>query len=184
MVETIAETPRLRLRTWVESDVDVFFTHLNSHSVMQYLGGPQSREAYHAAYQRAVASQSAYGHCFWIIERLSDGRVLGFCGIKRCNSDGAPMQGAHEIGWRLREDAWGAGYAREAAEATLNIAFGKLNTPTIFAITCKPNAGSWGLMQRIGMRRAPELDFIDIQMPSDIANTTIVYRIDAEDWTQ
>ncbi len=30
-----------------------------------------------------------------------------------------------EIGWRLREDAWGQGYASEAAAATLDHAFAR-----------------------------------------------------------
>jgi RimJ/RimL family protein N-acetyltransferase len=41
----------------------------------------------------------------------------------------------HEIGWRLREDAWGQGYAKEAAIASLDFAFGTLGADRVVALT-------------------------------------------------
>ena len=184
MAEILAVTPRLRLRTWDAADVAAFHDCLNTPAVLEFLGGVQDYGYYEGLYARSIASQRDHGHCFWIVERQSDNALLGFCGLKRTDAPEAPMQGAHEIGWRLREDAWGAGYAREAAEATLTLAFGSLAAPFVVAITCKQNSGSWGLMQRLGMYRAPELDFVDTRLPPDIAHNTIVYRIHAEDWTQ
>ncbi len=63
--------------------------------------------------------QSAHGYCFWIVERREDGAMLGFCGLKPGPAD-TPIEGRVEIGWRLRADAWGKGYAREAAQASLD----------------------------------------------------------------
>ncbi|HET8611209.1 MAG TPA: GNAT family N-acetyltransferase, partial [Sphingomonas sp.] len=73
-------------------------------------------------------------------------------------SDG-PIIGEIEIGWRLREDAWGQGYAREAAEASFAWGWANLDRGQIVAITVPANERSWGLMERLGMSRRPELDF-------------------------
>ena len=70
--------------------------------------------------------------------------MLGFCGLKRVNSDGAPNPGDFEVGWRLREDAWGQGYAKEAAIASLDLAFGRFGAPHVVALTVTPERGKSG----------------------------------------
>ncbi len=176
-------TARLTLRSWTDADIDPFIRHLNTPDVMQWLGGVQPEAALREGIARWRACEAEHGHTFWVVERQADGELLGFCGLKRVNAEGATNAGDMEIGWRLRADAWGHGYAREAAEASLDAAFATFGASHVVAITCRQNAASWGLMLRLGMRRAPDLDFIDIRMPSDIANNTIVYRIDRGDWT-
>ncbi|HAV79474.1 MAG TPA: N-acetyltransferase, partial [Erythrobacter sp.] len=81
-----------------------------------------------------------------------DGAILGFCGLKRSNQSGGPL-GMMEVGWRLREDAWGRGYAKEAATASLDLAFDRFDAEEVIAMTVQRNTASWGLMQRLGMRR-------------------------------
>ena len=64
-----------------------------------------------------------------------------------------------EVGWRLREDAWGQGYAKEAATAALDLAFGRFGADEVIALTVQNNTPSWGLMVRLGMERRADLDF-------------------------
>ena len=181
MADTVAETDRLILRQWRDGDRDEFLRHLNSPAVMRWLGGPQSEETYDAAIERIAGYSQDFGHTLWIVERKADGVVLGFCGLKRVNSPGAPNPGEFEIGWRLREDAWGQGFAREAAIASLDLAFGRFGAPHVVAFTVAGNEASWGLMERLGMTRRADLDFTDSRFGPDL-NPTIVYRIDAADW--
>mgnify|MGYP002079526167 CR=1 FL=1 len=179
----VIDTARLTLREWTDADVAPFKQHLNTPTVMRWLGGVQSDEAFGAFLARNRACAATHGHCFWIIERKSDGEILGFCGLKRVNSDGAPNPGDFEIGWRLREDAQGQGYAREAAEASLNAAFTIFGAGHVVAQTVVENAESWGLMQRLGMVRARDLDFTGGFVGGG-TDHVIVYKINKEDWTQ
>jgi RimJ/RimL family protein N-acetyltransferase len=181
---TGTETNRLTLRNWQDSDVTPFIAHLNTPVVMQWLGGVQDDATARASIARWRSSHDTHGHGFWIVERQSDGAILGFCGIKLTDAPGAPFQGAYEIGWRLRADAWGMGYAREAAEAALTIAFTHLAAPEVVAITVRQNHASWGLMQRLGMHRSRHRDFVDHRMPAAMAANSIVYAITKGDWTQ
>ncbi len=89
MAETIATTQRLILRDWRTSDRDVFLRHLNSEAVMRWFGGIQDEASYEAAFERLDRYRRDFGHTFWIVERRADGEVLGFCGLKRVNADGA-----------------------------------------------------------------------------------------------
>jgi RimJ/RimL family protein N-acetyltransferase len=182
MAETVTETERLRLRTWDDEDVDEFVRHTNTPAVMRWLGGVWPREQQDAGYERMRGYQRDFGHTFWIVERISDGALLGFCGLKRVNSVGAPNPGDFEIGWRLREDAWGQGYAKEAATASMDLAFDRYDAPFVVALTVNQNVSSVGLMKRLGMRRRTDLDFETTDGWAAALNPVIVYSMDAADW--
>jgi RimJ/RimL family protein N-acetyltransferase len=182
MAEAVAETARLRLRTWDFADRAEFTRLLNTPAVMRWLGGLQSEADASAAYDRLDTYQREFGHTFWIVERKADGALLGFCGLKRINTPGAgPITGDFEIGWRLREDAWGEGYAKEAAIASLDLAFERFNAPYVIALTVPDNVASQGLMKRLGMTRREDLDYVDTRFGPEL-NPAIVYWIDGADW--
>ena len=181
MVDVAAETERLLLRTWSAADKAEFVRVTNTPAVMRWLGGVQSEEAMAAGFERIDGYQRDFGHTLWAVERKTDDALLGFCGLKRVNSPGASCPGDFEVGWRLREDAWGQGFAKEAAVASLDLAFGRFDAPHVVALTVAGNADSQGLMKRLGMTRRKELDYIDDRFGPEM-NPTIVYRIDAADW--
>ena len=109
------------------------------------------------------------------------GEILGLCGLKRADAPTSPFPGAFEIGWRLREDAWGHGFAREAAEASLAAGFDAFGAEWIVALTVIGNAPSWRLMQRLGMRRRPELDHQDMRYGLTLRDA-IVHAITRAEW--
>ena len=184
MVEVAAETERLRLCTWDDARKAEFVARLNTPAVMRWLGGVQDPANYDATFDRIDGYLRDFGHTLWAVERKADSAVLGFCGLKRVNSPGGEtLHGQFEIGWRLREDAWGQGYAKEAATASLDLAFGHFGAPHVVALTVSGNEASRGLMKRLGMTRRADLDFIDTRFGEDL-NPSIVYRIDADEWRQ
>jgi len=159
-------TDRLTLRGWREADVVPFAAMFRDAEVMRHLGGvPADPDA---AARTVIAAherdRAADGHGFWAIERTADAALLGFCGLRAGGKPGhsvagTPVADELEIGWRLRQDAWGQGYAREAAAASF--AWGWANTAhdRIAAWTVPANTASWGLMIRLGMERRADLDF-------------------------
>jgi RimJ/RimL family protein N-acetyltransferase len=182
MAEVAAETQRLILRDWTDEDEARFYAVMNTAPVMRHLGGVQTSEQWHSAYLRIRGFSRDYGHTFWIVERKSDGELVGFCGLKRVNTPGAgALTGTPEIGWRLRESAWGQGFAKEAAIASLDLAFGRFGYDSILALTIAANTESQRLMKRLGMRRREDLDFIDTRFGPEL-NPEIVYWLDAADW--
>lgn len=176
------ETERLRLRNWREEDIEPFIRHTNTEPVMRWLGGVKPPEAHREIIrERVMRWQEERGFTLWLVERRSDGAILGFCGLKLASDAGTPVEGELEVGWRLREDAWGQGYAREAAAASLDFAFGRLEAPRVVALTVEGNEASWKLMERLGMTRRPELDY---RGPDWADGPVIVYRIEREAWTR
>ncbi|NML05156.1 GNAT family N-acetyltransferase [Sphingomonas sp. G-3-2-10] len=152
------ETERLILRGWKDSDLDPFAAMSQDPRVMATLGPLMSRDEAAAVITRIEGIREAHGYTFWAIERREDGAFLGFCGVKPGAED-TPIAGEVEIGWRLAHDHWGKGYAREAAQASLDWVWTHLDADQVAAITTPGNSNSWGLMERLGMVRAPEDDF-------------------------
>jgi RimJ/RimL family protein N-acetyltransferase len=183
MAETVAETARLRLREWDEPDSRAFYEVMNTPAVMRNLGGMQSFEAWNEGFERLRLYQREFGHTFWIVEDKASGEILGLCGLKLVNSPGAgdKLVGMPEIGWRLRESAWGRGIAKEAAIAALDLAFDRFAYDRVIAMTIPANVESEGLMNRLGMTRAEHLDFTDTRFGPE-TNPQIVYVIDAAHW--
>lgn len=178
--ETVAETERLILRDWRDGDWAPFWTGTNTPAVMRWLGGVADAEKRQGAQDRLTSYRSEHGHTLWVVERIEDGALLGFCGLKRSNQEGGPI-GAMEIGWRLREDAWGQGYAREAAAASLDLAFDRFGAQEVIALTVAGNTASWGLMERLGMRRREDFDFDNAEFDPD-SGRIIVYSIARDAW--
>lgn len=152
------ETARLILRPWRDADREPLHRMSRDADVMAFLGPLLSREESDALIDRMMALQAQRGYCFWALERQNDARLLGLCGLKP-GAAGTPIANRIEIGWRLRRDAWGAGYAREAAKAVIQWGWASLGCDTIYAITATGNERSWRLMERLGMQRLPHLDF-------------------------
>ncbi|HEX8063109.1 MAG TPA: GNAT family N-acetyltransferase [Allosphingosinicella sp.] len=174
------ETARLGLRDWREDDIEPFIRHLNVEPVMRWLGGVRTPEQQTAVVrERFMAWQQARGFTFWAIERKEDGALLGFCGLKIADDPGSPVEGEYEIGWRLRKDSWGKGYAKEAAVASLAFAFDRLGAERVVALTVEGNSPSWGLMLRLGMTRRPDLDY---DPASWAEGSVIVYEMRREQW--
>lgn len=157
--DEVIGTARLVLRAWRNADRLPYRGMSRSPAVMTHLGGPIDGTAADADIDRAIAHQAAYGHAYWAMERRADSCLLGFCGLKRLTQPGTPVSGDIDIGWRLREDAWGRGYALEAARAALAWGWRHLDVPRIVAMTVPANGRSWGLMERLGMTRRSDLDF-------------------------
>ena len=174
------ETGRLILRDWREEDWEPFWQATNTPAVMRWLGGVCDSAKRQGAQDRLLSYERDHGHTFWAIERKEDGAILGFCGLKRCNQAGGPI-GMMEVGWRLREDAWGCGYAKEAATASLDLAFDRFSADKVIALTVDANTPSWGLMIRLGMERREDLDFANADFDPD-SGRIIVYSITREAW--
>ncbi len=170
------ETERLIVRPWRDSDRAPYFALNADSEVRRYLGPVQSRAETDAALDRQEAAQAAHGHCFWALERRDDGALIGFCGLLPGKS---PIDGKIEIGWRLGRAFWQQGFAREAAEACLAWGWANLSDPAIYAITVPANSASWGLMERLGMKRLVDGDFDHPGVPDgDPLRRHITYAID------
>lgn len=151
-------TGRLVLRPVVDTDRDAI-AQLNARpEVGAWLGGVRSRAESDAFVDQVQAHQAEHGSGFWAVERQADNRVIGMTGVWWVPPE-LNMPDTVEIGWRFQPDAWGQGYATEAAKAALAHGFEALKLPKIIAFTARTNLASQAVMRRIGMVPDPARDF-------------------------
>ena len=125
---------------------------------MRYRFAPLSREQSDDLIDEIEASFDQHGFGLRAVERSWDRRLLGFTGLAVSDFD-APFCPAIDIGWTLTPDAWGHGYATEAATAALDYAFDRLHVDEIVAHTTRLNERSQAVMRRLGMTHDPTDDF-------------------------
>ena len=153
------------MRPWRDADVDPFHAICSDPVVMAMLGPPMTRDQVATRIGQMQDMQAELGHCFWALERSSDARLIGWCGVIRGTA--GPVNGKAELGWRLASDCWGHGYASEAARGAAGWAFANLPDASAWAITTVANTRSRAVMDRIGMRYRADLDFDHPQVAAD-----------------
>ena len=80
--------------------------------------------------------------------------------VREAYDDESPFKvHAHwlEIGWALRREHWGQGYASEIGAAGLAYAFDVLGVRAVVSSTLRHNFRSRAVMERIGMRYVGEI---------------------------
>ena len=156
----VIETERLLLRSWRITDRSDFASMNADAAVMADLGGPLSKMVSDAKLDRYAQAFDTHGITRWVLTDRG-GRFVGYCGVLPWGDD-HPLGAHDEIGWRLVREAWGHGYATEAATAALADAFGRRGSSEVLAYTAADNVRSQRVMERLGLRRVPALDFSEL----------------------
>ena len=167
------ETERLILRPPEERDFEPW-TEMRSHAhAMRFLGGAMSPEE---VWRLAT---TVVGHWVWrgygmfsIVERIS-GEWIGRCGPWFPHGWPEP-----EIGWALRPEYQGRGYAKEAASTCLDYAVDSLGWKYLAHFIDKDNVPSIKLAERLGASWHRE------EVPPSPIEGLVwqVYRQTAENW--
>lgn len=160
------ETGRLILRAPDDADRAALAAMNADPRVAATLGSALTREESDAMVDRIRVHIGLHGWGFWAVERKADRMVIGLTGLLSMGED-LPPGPAVEIGWRLAYDAWGGGYATEAARAALAWGFAHIRAPEIIAITARTNLRSQAVMRRIGMVPDPTRDFDHPRLAED-----------------
>ena len=177
-------TDRLVLRLMTGADVDDIHLYQSREDVCRYLlFEPRSRDEVEKQVARhAVATTLEKDGDYWqlAIELPATGttpaRVIGDIYFTIANLENSKA----EIGWSLHPDFAGRGYASEAANAVLRIAFQTLRLHRVVAELDPRNDASVALCKRLGMRE--EAFFVkDLWFRGDWADTGM-YAILRDEW--
>jgi RimJ/RimL family protein N-acetyltransferase len=157
---TVAElrTERLVLRDWRDGDREPFAALNADPRVMEHFPARLTRMESDAMVDRIVGDLRRQGWGLWAVTHRDEDRFLGFTGLLEVTFE-APFTPAIEIGWRYAAEAWGHGFATEAARAALGYAFSTLALDEIVSMTAQSNVRSQRVMERLGMKRDPTDDF-------------------------
>ncbi|MBB6734592.1 GNAT family N-acetyltransferase [Cohnella zeiphila] len=145
------ETPRLRLRDWEEADAEPFRRMNADEEVMKYFPKRLTGDETEAFLRSILSEFRECGYGLYAAEAKESGEFIGFIGFHRAAFE-ADFTPCTEIGWRLKKEAWGKGYATEGAQACLRHGFGLLGFRDVYSFTAELNRPSWNVMNKVGMR--------------------------------
>lgn len=153
------ETERLVLRRWIREDIDAVAALNADPDVMRWIGDG-------TPYDRATSEQhfgiwrdywDEHDHGLFALQEKATGQMIGFTGLMAPAYLPALMPSI-EIGWRLRRDRWGKGFATEAARAALAHGFDELGLNEIIAVIRPENEASKRVAEKIGLRVRETID--------------------------
>lgn len=144
------ETKRLQLRDWKETDLDSFRRLNADNKVMTYFPKTLSFEETNAFYKSIISEMKECGFGLYAVEEKANKEFIGFIGFHKATFE-ADFTPCIEIGWRLKKEAWGKGYATEGAAACLEYGFTELGFSDVYSFTADVNQPSKNVMRKIGM---------------------------------
>lgn len=151
------ETERLVLRQFQQSDIDVYARMLADPELVRHLlpgGTPLGRmDAWrHLAMLAGNWQLRGFGH--WAVEVKETGQFIGRVGL--WYPEGWPD---YEVGWTIDRDAWGHGYATEAARPALHHAAHTLGVRHVISLILPENTRSIRVAEKLGGRLEKREEF-------------------------
>jgi 8-oxo-dGTP diphosphatase len=144
-----AETDRLVLRPLARADIDALVALLADWEVVRHTGRipfPYTRAHAEAWLTELERGDAEGGEIVSAITERASGALLGLVGLR---VDRDRREGV--IGFWLGKSYWGKGYATEAVDAALGIAFDELGLVTVHASHLPENEASARLQEKLGL---------------------------------
>ena len=165
---TVLETQRLYLRPITASDLGPLALLWSNPDVMRYLpsGKPRTVQATRDELEYMLHHWQEHKFGTWVIEQKDSRKWIGYCELQYLHAEpcGVSAEIAAqvkevELGYGLAKPYWGKGIAFEAAQAAARYGFETLKLPQIVAAIHRDNIASRKILERIGLREDPSLNF-------------------------
>jgi ribosomal-protein-alanine N-acetyltransferase len=140
---------RLSLRPFIWDDLDWLCELYSDPEVMRYLsdGRLRDRETTILSLSKVMQHWILHGFGMWAVCLRENGKRIGRCGVGYFHElDEA------ELSYTLAREAWGQGFATEAAQRVLQHAWEELHLPAVVAHARPGNLLSIRVMEKLGMR--------------------------------
>jgi len=144
----ILETGRLLLREFIPQDADELQNVLGDPVAMQYYPAAFDRQGVEAWIAKNIQRYRENGHSLWAMVLKASGELIGDCGCALQEVEG---RNEIEVGYHVRRDLWGRGYATEAAQACVEYAFAKLGAKRVISMIRPENLQSRRVAKKNGL---------------------------------
>ena len=154
-----------------QDDLDAYAAMCADAEVMRYIGDGKPVDRVGAWRQMAMMCGQWHlkGHGQFALEERATGALLGRAGY--FEPEGWP---GFEVGWLLRRESWGHGYALEAARVVVRHAFTAMGRERVISLIRPANARSIRLAERLGERLDGRAEIFGLE--------ALVYAIDRAAW--
>ena len=156
-MKDLIETDRLVLRDLEPRDEDTLAAILADEEVTRWIGagGPQVGDVARRVIERERGHYAERGWGEWATTERDSGRMIGLCGLVLW-PDIEGREGL-EVAYILAREAWGRGYATEAATAVRDV--GARSDPDLVSLVYPDNTASIRVAHKIGMTYEKDVEF-------------------------
>ena len=158
----VLETERLLLRQFTEADARSLLHMESEPDVLRYVGRKPLADV--DAYRNKIQTvflpyyDKAGGFGAWAIIEKASGEFVGGCSLRPgMDADVAVAMGygPHdvEVGYGLRKQSWGRGYATELVQTLVRRAFTELKALSVVACVTVENLALVRVLEKVGLRR-------------------------------
>jgi ribosomal-protein-alanine N-acetyltransferase len=165
----ILETPDLVLRPWKMEDCQDLFDILLEPGILDYFPPTAfslERTGRYISHQLDHWQARGYGH--WAVTLKTDGRLIGWNGLEYL-----PETGETEVAYLLSHQAWGRGYATQAARSAIDFGFKLSGLKSIIGLVHPMNAGSIKVLEKCGLTLIDRKEYWGLEL--------LRYRVDAHE---
>lgn len=141
------ETRRLLLRLPRREDFEPWAAFVADEEATRYIGGVQARSMAWRSLAGMLGSWHLQGFAMFSVIEKASGRWVGRVGPWQ--PEGWP---GTEVGWSIVREAWGRGYAPEAATACIDWAFAQLGWEEVIHTIDPDNRNSQAVAAKLGSR--------------------------------
>ena len=115
--------------------------------VTTHLGGVMTEAQSEGYLTRNLAHWAVHDHGLWIVYERDGHEPIGRALLRHLVVDGIDEV---ETGYAFYEPYWGRGYATEVTHACLDLAFARLQLPSVVAVTMPDNLASQKVLKKCG----------------------------------
>lgn len=172
-------TERLILRGFVPEDFEAYSAYRSLPAIYRFLysdppSSQEMRERFDASLNSRFSEDGDMLRC--AVVRREDNVLLGQISLKLANK--AALQA--EVGYIFNPAHAGKGYATEAVRTVITLGFERFGFHRIFARLDAKNAGSVGVVERLGLRR--EAHLIENDRFNGVWGDEYVYATLRDEW--
>ncbi len=102
-----------------------------------------------------IAHWEQHGFGLYVLHRVKDGAVIGYCGLMSRTIDDQPET---DIAYALKPDYWGHGYGTEAVRKVVDVAFKTLHLPSLGCMVQMANKSSRHVIDKCGFHFEKHVD--------------------------
>ena len=145
----IFETDRLIIRRYTQADKENFFSLSGDEDVMRYIRAVQTREESEKFLKENIEFYSIHPKMGrWGVEEKLTAKFVGSFAIIFI-----PGSEKIQLGYSLKKEEWGKGYATELTRAGLKYVFEVMKLPLIYAVTESANTASQKVLIKAGFEQ-------------------------------
>lgn len=147
-MEFFLTTNRIGFSKWRKDDIQLAKLLWGNPDVTKFIcaSGRFSDDDISARLTKEIYNEIEYHVQYWPIFEISSEELIGCCGLRPYSKN------KYEMGFHLRPEFWGQGYATEAAMAIIDYAFSVLKVETLFAGHNPNNVVSSKVLLKLGFR--------------------------------